>query len=112
MASSGWELGAQPSPLHSVGGAWARFGSSPEQTGISSSARKEKYEGGDGDGGGDQRSGVDPLGGGRGVLLPACCSCPQAQISTLDAASAVKPVSGEERVQRWLPREGSVQGAS
>lgn len=55
---------------------------------------------------------MDPLGGGRGVLLPACCSCPQAQISTLDAASAVKPVSGEERVQRWLPREGSVQGAS
>ena len=27
-------------------------------------------------GGGDQRGGVDPLGGGRGVLLPAWCFCP------------------------------------
>lgn len=32
--------------------------------------------GGDGDEGGDQRGGVDPLGGGRGVLLPAWCFCP------------------------------------
>lgn len=54
---------------------------------------------------------MGPLGGGRGVLLPAWCSCPQAQISTLAATSAVKPVRGGERVQGGLHRKGGVQGA-
>lgn len=97
---------AQPSPPHNAGGARAGSGSSPVRTGISSPAREEMGGGGNGDGGGDQRrSWVDPLGEGRGVLLPAGYSCPRLRFQSWLRLLQVR------RREAVLHRKEGVQGA-
>ena len=83
-----------------MGGAWARFGRSPVQTGISSPAREESVEVEVEMGMGEEIRGAGWIPwevGGESCSLPGA-SAPQARVSTLAAASAVKPVRRRENI--------------
>lgn len=102
------QAGSAASPLRAVGGAWAGFGNSPAQTGISSPAREEMGGGGAGNRGGDPRS---PRAGWIPWEEVRSCSPPGAPAPRLGFQPSLPPLrlsarqgAGESR--RQLTHEG------